>query len=654
MLSRVTVRASLVSLAALGFAPVLLAQSAREAVYYTTQDKVWRANLTPATPTSAVVATDAGASLRGLAVRYDGNGAVTLLAANQTRTGGVRAYSCPSATAACAVLGQVANLKYARAVALDTNGNALAVNEDLGGVDQLLYIPRSLACSANPAAAGCLPGGYTAPLVLDDKVDGASLLTDVKVVSGVGSFGTDAKYGPGDVLVLVEKPARILVYAKADIAAYLANPAGTRPVPKLVSSDFDCEEPENFGILATGELLVATARGRVLVFSANGTRQSAPFADLHDEAVGLAVGIEAGASDPVSGGHVLVTLRCDNRLVSLGITRNGSDLLAPAGGPAHTLLTNVAGFGVGDASVSGSIYTPASAGPLVVDLTSHEITFEKLNTPGFLEGNYYVIPESTVRSAKTCDCPEGSLTVEGITRCVPRYARGYPLGASVCTSDGTGCYYLIFSADTGANLYGGTQEHHFEEDEFGFSTACYVAGGGPDPKQPRVFWATDQNDPVVVEGLDFADITTGCNSHIGRGGQFSLFLTAWDARKIRDIVASKLENLERALNGGDAARGGLANYIDPSLLGSSRKKGTLAYYLDKAEDAWRCRNVAGTESALDSFLALIRANPTKFQEQPRGLPARNAPGELIARAESAWFHACGEAQTCQRRLTSTP
>ena len=77
---------------------------------------------------------------------------------------------------------------------------------------------------------------------------------------------------------------------------------------------------------------------------------------------------------------------------------------------------------------------------------------------------------------------------------------------------------------------------------------------------------------------DFADISTGCNSHIGRGGQFSLFLTGWDARKLRDIVTGKLENLEQALNGCDAARGGLASYIDPALLGSKKKKNTLAYW----------------------------------------------------------------------------
>ena len=258
-----------------------------------------------------------------------------------------------------------------------------------------------------------------------------------------------------------------------------------------------------------------------------------------------------------------------------------------------------------------------------------------------------------MRAAHDTACPHGKLTVEGVTRCVPWYARGYALN-STCLDDGTGCYYLVFSADTGANLFGGTQEHHFEEDEFGFQTACYAStapGAGPSAKQPRTFYATDGNDPTIVEQDDFSDISTGCNSHIGRGGQFSLFLTGWDARKLRDIVTGKLENLEQALNGCDAARGGLASYIDPALLGSKKKKNTLAYWLDKAEDAWQCKNVAGTEAALDSFLALIRANPTKFTEQPTGLNARNAPGELIARAESAWFLACGAKESCQRRLT---
>ena len=522
-------------------------------------------------------------------------------------------------------------------------------------MDQLLYIPRSLACPANPAGPGCLPGGYGAPLVLDDKVDGVSLLTDVKVVSGVGSFGTGAKYGPGDVLVLAERPARILVYAKADISAYLANPTGTKPVPKIVTSDFDCEEPESFGIFATGELLVATARGRVLVFGADGARQAAPFADLHDEAVGLAVGVEGGAgADPVSGGRVLVTLRRDNRLVSLGVTRNGSDLLAPLGGPAHSLLTNLAGYGVGDASVSGSVYAPASDGPLVVDLTSHEITFEKLNTAGFLEGNYYVVPEATVRSAKTCDCPEGSLTLEGITRCVPWYARGYALN-STCLNDGTGngCYYLVFSADTGANLFGGTQEHHFEEYAFGFPRPATRtpaprrirssrAPSGPRTRTTR-WWSRATTSPTsrpAAAATSGAADSSRCSSPAGTRA------------RSRDIVSAKLENLERALNGCERGPGRARQLYRPgparlleeeghARLLPGQGRGRLAAP-ERRGHRVRARLLPGPDS---------RQPERSSRSSPGGLPAATRRASSSRAPSPTWFLACGAAESCQRRLT---
>jgi hypothetical protein len=241
-----------------------------------------------------------------------------------------------------------------------------------------------------------------------------------------------------------------------------------------------------------------------------------------------------------------------------------------------------------------------------------------------------------------------------VTRCVPSHVRGHELDGSTCQTDGTGCYYLVFTADTGANLFGGTQQHHFEEDDFGFETACYGPGTlgsrPPSSQQPRVFHATDGNDPRIVEDDEFADISTGCNSHIGRGSQFSLFLTGWDSRSLKKVVSDKLARLDLALNGHDAFAGGLAPYIDPATLGKWWKKNTLAYWLAKAKSAWACSNRSATLAALDTFTKKVRSSPAAFTEAPAGLPARNTPGELVARADSASFLACGAAENCQRRL----
>ena len=116
-----------------------------------------------------------------------------------------------------------------------------------------------------------------------------------------------------------------------------------------------------------------------------------------------------------------------------------------------------------------------------------------------------------------------------------------------------------------------------------------------------------------MEDDDFSDISTGCNSHIGRGGQFSVFLTGWDSRPLKTIVSDKLARLDLALNGHDAFAGGLAPYIAPATLGCWWQKNTLAYWLAKAKSAWACNNRSATLAALDKFLALVRSSP-------RGLP----------------------------------
>ena len=649
MMTAAARRVALALLPMLAAAPSF-AQSGRESVYFTTPDnKISRALLGSGTAQTAV--TDSGTNLKGLAARYDGNDRVTLLAANSTQGGGLRAYSCPSPTGACTALGPVTTLKYAVAVTLDTSGNAYAVNATKGGADVLLYLPRNPGCSASPAPAGCLPGGYGAARVIDGQVDGVSLLADVKVVPGTGSFGSGAKYAPGDVLVLAENPARILSYSGAAIKSFLAG-TGPQPTPITVANLSDCQEPEGFAVFTTGELLVATEHGRIQVYRPDGTRQATDFAVFDGQGVNVAVGVEGGGNDPVADGRVLVTVRCANRVVSFGVSRVGGDLLAAPGVPTATVHASAV-HGVADASLAGSIYTAASAGPVTVDLPNHEVTFEKVNSPGFLSGNYTILSEASVRATADTTCPNGKVNLEGVTRCVPSHVRGYELNGSTCQPDGTGCYYLVFTADTGANLFGGTQEHHFEEDDFGFVTSCYVSaapGAGPSARQPRVFHATDGNDPRIVEDDDFSDISTGCNSHIGRGGQFSLFLTGWDSRSLKSLVSDKLAKLDLALNGHDAFAGGLAPYIDPAILGCWWKRNTLAYWLAVAKIAWACNSRSITLTALGKFLALVRSSPGSFEEEPAGLLARNAPGELIARAESASFLACGAAESCQRRL----
>jgi hypothetical protein len=475
--------------------------------------------------------------------------------------------------------------------------------------------------------------------VIDSEVDGV-VAADVKVEAQ-----------SGDVIVLASKPAKLLRYAAADVKARVLG--GAEPTPSPVPGSFGGDTPAGLSLFPTGEMFVVTRQGTVLVFNGG---VSNVFATLGGQGAQIAVGVEGGAaSDPVASGRVLAT--GNGQVLSFGLARVAGQLVASPSAPDGSVGANVP-FGVADASLGGAVYTPASAGPLVVHLPGgHEVTFEKLNTGGLTQGNYYVVPESTVRSAPTTgSCGSGeALTLEGGTRCVPSYVRGYPLGGSTCQKNGAGCYYLVFVADTGANLFGSTQQHHFEEDEFGFTTNCYGAGPyfPPDPKQPRTFHGTDANDAPVIEGEDVFDISSGCGSHIGRGGQFSMFVAAWDSRTEQAVTTDKLIHLQSALVGTNALVGGLAPYINPYLLGNSTKKNTLANDIYLARQAWSCGDKEKTIANLDSFIARIKAAlpvAGKFTECPVGLPCRNAPGELVARAESAAFLACGAKQSCQRVL----
>ena len=146
-----------------------------------------------------------------------------------------------------------------------------------------------------------------------------------------------------------------------------------------------------------------------------------------------------------------------------------------------------------------------------------------------------------------------------------------------------------------------------------------------------------------MEAEGYTDITTGCGSRIGRGGQFSFFLAAWDTRSASEIAASKLENLRTALTDTDYSLGGLADYIAPSL------QGTLVSLVDQAVK-YSSKNKKRGLAALESIVSTVESNPGAFTEEPAGHPARNVPGEVVARAESAYFFVCGAGDACQRPL----
>lgn len=622
----VAIRTALRSLAVLGAAAALHAQTPQESVYFTApNNKILKVNSFPAGSSSTVV-TDNGTNFMGLVAVSEGStaAATRIIVANTTKGGDIRVY-----TGTGAKLGVIASLKAANAVTIDSGKNVWAVNADSGGADRLITIPR-------------VGSGYGTPVVR--TVPGVTLLADVKFVASARS---GAAYKAGDILVLSAKPAKILVFRSG---AFLTTP---------FTADFVGTEPAGMAIAPEGEILVTTLRGRILAFKTSGQRQLTDFASLGKKGGQVAVGLQGGQP------RVFATLTNGKAVRRYSLGRNvGGDLV---GTLEYSVASNVP-FGVGNASLTGVAYTPASNSAIsVLPVTGHEITFDRVKTPGVTSGSLYVVEESLVRgNGVSTDCPGGWLTIGTLSRCVPLDTRGYSRNGSVCHTDGSGCFYLVFVTDTGAGSFlGSTQEHHFEEHDYGFETECYVStspGADPTSMQPRTFYATDDDDPAIVEGNGFTDISTGCNSHIGRGGQFSMFLTGWDARTLVDIIEYKVARIEDALNPmTPRAQGGLTDYI------TSTGRSALAYLIHKVRLRWNDEKCAAAASGVDypnttakiEALAAYVASPAglaQFSECPEGAMTcsaadkRNAPGELIARAASAAFVACGASEDCQRRL----
>jgi hypothetical protein len=600
---------------------------------------------------------DNGKNLKGIVVRGEGpNGTpLCIIAANSTQGGNLRLYNATTQS----VLGTIASVPKAKGVDVDRNGNIYAVNDDIGGPDQLWYVPRT---GASPT---CSLGNYGARILIDSQVDGANQLADVKVVTaGAGN------YGLGDVLVLVREPAMLLRYARAGIASRIAG--GSQPTPQVFAdtADFDDTNPNSFSFGPNGGVVVATDEGRILQIDANGVRQG----DLNDDLPGNGVGIGFGLQQPGDNLRVFVTVHQQKKV--LLFDGNGTCVgAAKTQTPPH---------GVGNASfnVAGVSFTPVGSLVGVSPTSSQLLTFERANTSGVTRGTPCLLkdpdPDGSDRLVDFSPCG-----ATGVVRNIPGYIRGFdhagPHNGPTCSPVGSECpTFFVIVNDSNVDIFSATLEHHIEEEDFGFETTCYD-GGGPHSMQPRTFFCGDANDPPIVEG-GCTDISTGCGSNIGRGGERSIIVTGWDSRSVNSeesdirsvgegsspktacseledlgVAGFKLGMLEIALDEDThACSGGLTDFIGNTTAG------TLRSLLQQAINKFRCGYESAAQAKLEAFICAVKtAPPGAFDDNIGGScsgwspRARNTPGELIARAESAIFMICGAGPACQQLLANS-
>jgi hypothetical protein len=596
--------------------------SSRLAVYYSSPNNNISCVIDFATGQSrSVIAGGQGTNFKGLAVLFKGvgsGGGLSIVAANSTQTGDIAVFDCDANGEQCAQRGVAAAFSQAKAVALDTFGNIAAVNDS-----RILYVPRCI--TGDPLCPSSGYGSTHGPLV----VPGLSQVADVRFVSNAIASVAGALYNPGDVLVL--GPGQLRAYKASELAG------GALATSTLVANLPAGTTGKGLALFPkSGEALVTTNEGRVLVISRQGALQNPDFVAGIGQGVSAAIGNNAPTGDdPANGAGVFLTANSSGRVIRYLAKRNGGKLVADPGVPAQALSTGNPPYGIGNATLTDVAWTSAGSNVLVNPSVGYDLTFEKVNTSGFSASRTYLIEQGQVPGGVL----QGSLVglPDGFTRTIPSYVGCFTRSVGPAGL----CYYLVSVAETSADIFGATQQHHFDETPFGLDADCEVL------PQPRLFQATDDDDPAVTEGPNFADITAGCGSHIGRGGQFSLFLTGSDGRSFTDIVDDKFVNFASSLNGTNVLTGGLAPFIKKNTQGS------LSRDLNRAITAWNSGDEAAAQSYLAAMIATVKSSLSSFSRCSGGV-CRNSPGEIIARAESASFMVCqaggGTAHDCGREL----
>ena len=293
-----------------------------------------------------------------------------------------------------------------------------------------------------------------------------------------------------------------------------------------------------------------------------------------------------------------------------------------------------AGVGIG----TGSGAATRTGDFVKVQLNTVTSTFDKVRKSGITDTACVLIPDPRGGAQRDISLQELDPTLPDVI--IPGFVRAFGLGSPT----GPPTFFLCQGLTTAS--FHGTIDHLEEEEEWlQWEPLC------DDPKhrdqESRLFWAPiPGSEPPVVESSAkgkpvFVDFSNGCaNSNRAVTPDYSYFLPAvQDIRPLKKILGFKLENLDAALTD-------LSGFIS----GACKKKGTkgtlcqLQEALQRARDAFECRDFAKVAAALDEFMAIIRRDspvPEAGQCQAGSFDncERNVSGELLARADSAKFMA---------------
>ncbi len=278
-----------------------------------------------------------------------------------------------------------------------------------------------------------------------------------------------------------------------------------------------------------GTLLIATESRRILRFDASGRRLRDFFAgDPLAGELKIATGPQQGKN------RAFVTSEDGQRVLRFRVEADGTGSLEDQVMTAD--LSEPSGVSVSTAAAAPTL---AGANRVVRPTPTHEVKFESVTSPGFTNSREFIFddPSPNGEPRSLSDVP-GLLEALGLTKADDRVIPGH-IQAFLRNKSGTPTpTFLLNLVDTTVGLEK-TVQHHLLEQDLGFlagdplkpSTLHPPTGIDPFDMQPRTFRATAPGDPVVFPDNDrFHDISTGYASNLGRGGGFSLILTARDTR----------------------------------------------------------------------------------------------------------------------------
>jgi hypothetical protein len=569
-----------------------------EDVYSTNSNTGTILKLDFATSSSTVVNTDVAqrSRIEGIAVRDDGS-AQHLLVCDR---GSSEVLFYENAGGAGQTITDAIDRPHS--VSLDQSGNAYVVS---ALNRQVWKLP----------VGGANPGGYGAPLLID-SIPGSSLLMEAKLVSySAGLLQT------GGLAVLSKKPAVVYFYPPDP-----QSPTGFGPRQVLVpSSAFPKKsQPTSFAFAPDQGLLVAAQDGKVLRFDVNGARVSPNFATGFGKGlVKIAVGVQDGAS------RLFVSeQRAGGRIKRLLINSDGTGTL-DASVKEHVRPPG----DLNTASAAGSAPTPPGDDVVVTPAPEVEITFDTVNQAGITTAEIIEFPDNRAQlnggnsfiaqSLRDFFDPDDPLRARLPDATIPANIQAFRKG----DPDTGPPTFLLAIIDTTATFDRTVEVHYDEAEQLGYEPDCADADV---TKRPRTFYAPEigapKSEPPLVEGDVFVNFSTDCGSNIGRGGRFSLWLTAREMDPPADTADSQLANIQAAMD--------FYPCIDPDIKGLL--EGELQAAVAAFEDFKETGDPADRAEALarlEAFIAVIDANPGAFT----ACSTFNVGGELIARAQAAEF-----------------